>query len=328
MVIPMENLVRAICQKEGLDCGSIQALSGGQVNQVFRVDDQYVVRIGFREDAYPRLERETHLLRSLEGQIPVAKVYAFGQHEGYVYQVQQFIEGQKLYTVWKDLPHEAQDGIAAQIAEALQVLHSRPAPAFGDGREGSPSFDGWGDFLGDAFARTLDELKTLKIRMVPGMVEMAADYFYEHQSVLEGGSPCIIHGDLTMVNLLVQDGRLSAILDFEYGMNAPADYELWAVEAFCLYPNDWAEEDNEVFCTANFASFVPLLLKHYPALAQTPHLRERMDLYHIAAALSNYLAWRKDNLGSIPPERMAAKEFYMARITNILFDHGARMFFG
>ncbi len=91
------------------------------------------------------------------------------------------------------------------------------------------------------------------------------------------------------------------------------------MEAFCLYPNDWAEEINEVYCTADFASFIPLLRRHYPALFEIAHLRTRVNLYQLASALSSYLAWRKDNLSTIPPERMAAKEFYMARITNFIF---------
>jgi len=55
-------------------------------------------------------------------------------------------------------------------------------------------------------------------------------------------------------------------------------------------------------------------------------VRERLNLYHIESALSSYLAWRKDNLSTIPPDRMAAKEFYTARITNFMFRHGVRMF--
>lgn len=324
----MENLVRAICHKEGIDCRSVRALSGGQVNRVFSVDERYVVRIGFREDAYPRLKRETGLMQALEGRMPIPRIYAFGQHDGRVYQIQQFIPGQKLYTVWKDLAPGDQENIAADMAAALKVMHSQAAPSFGYDRDGSPACDSWPDFLLDKFAQTLDELKMLKIRMAPGFVELAAAYIDKHRGVLDGGAPVRIHGDLTLVNILANEGRVSAVLDFEYGMNAPADYELWAIEAFCLYPNDWAEEDNEVFCTADFASYIPLLRRYHPALFATPHLRERMNLYHIDAALSSYLSWRKDNLGSIPPEQMASSHFYMARISNFIFDHGVRMFFG
>ena len=145
--------------------------------------------------------------------------------------------------------------------------------------------------------------------------------------MLQAGVPVLVHGDLSLVNILADQGKLSALLDFEYALQAPADYELWVTESFCLYPNDYAEEDHEDYCSADFASFIPLLRKHYPALFEIPHLRERVNIYHLAAALSNYLAWRKDNLSRIPPDKMAAKEFYMARITNFIFRNGTRMFF-
>ena len=75
---------------------SIQPLSGGQVNQVFLVNGQYVIRVGAREDAFERLRCETELLRQLTGQIPVTAVLAFGHQEEHVYQIQEFVSGQKM----------------------------------------------------------------------------------------------------------------------------------------------------------------------------------------------------------------------------------------
>ena len=79
----MENLVQTICSKEGLKIREFRALSGGQVNQVFLIDDAYVLRIGAREDAFQRLKRETELLQSLINKIPVPKIFAFGQQDGF-----------------------------------------------------------------------------------------------------------------------------------------------------------------------------------------------------------------------------------------------------
>lgn len=323
----MENLVRAICQKEGLDSRDIRVMSGGQVNQVFRVGGEIIIRIGAREDAFQRLKYETDLLQSLAGIIPVPKVYAFGQQEGFVYQIQQFIPGQKLYLVWKGLQPAVQENIAAELAAYLNVIHSRAGSYFGSGRPDTQRYATWADFLTDKFAHTLDQYQALGIRMAPGFVELAVNYFDQHKHVLQEGLPTLVHGDLSLVNILVDQGSISAILDFEYSMQAPFDYELWVLEAFCLYPNDWAEEDLEVFCTADFAGLFPLLQKHYPAVFQTPYLRERMNLYHLDATLGSHLSWLKANLDTIPPDRMASKEFYMSRITNFIFKHGARMFY-
>jgi len=209
----------------------------------------------------------------------------------------------------------------------MKAIHSLPAPSFGYGRADQPNYDSWAEFLSAKFYRTLDEIRELGIRMAPGFLELAREYFEKHRHVLEGGRPALVHGDLTMVNVLVERGHVSAILDFEYSLHAPSDYELFDMELFCLYPNDYAEEDWEIFCAADFGRFFQLLQKHYPALFDVPRLRERVDLYQVDATLGSYLGWRKANLTAIPPERMAAKEFYMARIANFIFPHGVRMFF-
>ena len=38
------------------------------------------------------------------------------------------------------------------------------------------------------------------------------------------------------------------------------------MEQFCLYPNDFAEDDNEIYTTADFANYFQLLKKHYREL--------------------------------------------------------------
>ncbi len=323
----MEIIVKAICRKEGITCQTVQALTGGQVNAVFLVDGKYILRIGAREDAGQRLERETIILQNLVGQLPVAKVLAFDQEQGYFYQIQQYMPGEKLYVIWKTLTADVQEEIAAELAVHLKVLHSANYLDFSEGRQDSNRYATWGDYLTDKFHSTIGEIHDLKIRMVPGYIEMAVNYFEENQKVLQEGVPTLVHSDMTLVNILAEDGKVSAILDFEFAMQAPADYELLAMEAFCLYPNDWAEEENEVFCTADFANLIPLIRKHYPELFEIGNLRERLNIYHLYSALSSYLEWRKANLSTIPPERMAAKEFYMGRISNFLWDNGARMFY-
>jgi aminoglycoside phosphotransferase len=322
----VKNIVFAICKQEGINAEDIRVLHGGQVNQVYLVDNQFVVRIGAREDALQRLSRETELLRSLAGQVPVPRILAFGEQNRQVYQIQQFIRGEKLVSIWKDLRVSEQESILAELAAYLQILHNKSFPQFGRPLPDTQPFATWADYLTDELQHTLEGIKALNIRMVPGYQELALDYLTAYKHILQSGVPALVHGDLSLGNILVDKGRISAILDFEYSLQAPLDYELWVMEAFCLYPNDYAEEDQEVFCTSDFAGFISLLRKYYPALFEIPHLRERVNCYHLVAALRDYLAWRKDNLNTIPPDRMAAKEFYMARITNFTFRRGARMF--
>ena len=155
---------------------------------------------------------------------------------------------------------------------------------------------------------------------------MAQSYFAEQGHTLDGGVPGLVHGDLWLGNVLIHGGKIAAILDFEYAVQAPLDYELLKIEDFCLYPNDYAEENDENYSAADFADFCVLLRRHYPDLFTTPHLRERLNLYHLESTLFDYLAWRKDNRAAIPLDLPRAMNFVYARITNFTFRHGVSMF--
>jgi len=322
----MNDIVARICQKEGLDARKIQPLSGGQVNQVFLIDDRYILRIGGREDAFQRLKTETELIQRLANQAPVARVYAFAQEGGLVYQIQQRVQGEKLYTIWNQLSPKAQDNLAGELAEYLKIFRQITFAKFGYLYDPLHQFDSWQDCLAFEFNRTLAEFQALGISTFPGMLDLAKDFFENNRGALAEGAAALVHGDLWMGNILVDKGKISAILDFEYAMQAPADFELFKMEDFCLYPNDYAEEEGEDYCTGDFAGFFRLLRRHDPDLFTTGHLRTRMSLYQIESALSDSLAWRKDNLKTIPPDSLKAKDFYMARITNAIFRDGVRLF--
>ena len=119
----MEDLIKIIFEKHGLEARTVQPLSGGQVNRVYLVNDAYVLRIGSREDAYQRLKQETELLQHLAGRLPVPIVIAFGEQEGMVYQIQHFIQGQKLHSAWKSLSPGEKDSLVIELAAALKTLH-------------------------------------------------------------------------------------------------------------------------------------------------------------------------------------------------------------
>ena len=322
----MESIVRKICQKEGLSVGTIQMLSGGQVNQVYQIDAAYVVRMGPTEKSFQRLAQEKDLLQRIAGLVPVPGILAFGELDGFVYQVQAFIAGQKLHTLWRDLSPNAQEGIVAELAAHMQMLHKLRFSDYGYLHLPDQRCASWPEFLTGQFKQSCAEIETLKIPIDPALLDLASAYFEQHEHVLAAGVPTLVHGDLWPGNILVENGRITAILDFEFAAYAPADFELLKLEDFCLYPNDYAEEDHEIYCTADFAGFFPLLRKHYPALFETPFLRERMNLYLLESALGDFLAWRKAIVGTIPLTSPAAMNFILARISNAVFSHGARMF--
>lgn len=319
----MDNPVEEVCRREGINIQSIKPLQGGQINQVFLVNNSYVIRIGSGDAAFERLRQETILLQSLESQICVPKVYSFGQFGDSVYQIQGFVRGQKLHRIWKNLPPEQKDQIIEDLGSCLKLLHQRTSTGYGR-LSGGKMVHTWLEFCEHHLGATLDELKAYRIKLDPAIVELIQERFARDKEWLREGPPSLIHRDLWLGNILAEGGKITAILDFEFSMYAPVDYELLLVEEFCLYPNDYAEDGNEVYSAADFSDYLMLLKKHYPGLFVFQNLRKRLDLYHLDYALSSYLEWRKTQ----PEDFVETYPLHAtAKALNFLFEHGTRMFF-
>ena len=319
----MENLVEAICRRENIRIESFHPLKGGQVNQVFLVNNAYIIRIGTGEAAFERLRQETSLLQSLEGRICVPKVYAFGQYGENSYQIQGFVRGEKLHWVWKELTPEQKDQIIADLSSGLKLLHQRTSTGYGR-VGGKKIYPNWMGYCDDYLESTLDELRAYQVKLDPAVVELILERFERDKEWLREGTACLIHRDLWLGNILVEGGRITAILDFEFSMYAPVDYELLLVEEFCLYPNDFAEDGKEVFSAADFSEYLGLLKKHYPGMFAFQNLRKRLDLYHLIYALSSYLEWRKTQ----PKDFVETYPLHAtAKALNFLFEQGTRMYF-
>ena len=99
--------------------------------------------------------------------------------------------------------------------------------------------------------------------------------------------------------------------------------QLLLIEDFCLYPNDFVELDFETRSTTDYADFFQRLVRYTPGLFSVPHLRPHLDLYHVLFNLQLYAGWRKNNPTTEEDGYMLAKQ---ARITNMIFGHGVRMF--
>jgi hypothetical protein len=96
------------------------------------------------------------------------------------------------------------------------------------------------------------------------------------------------------------------------------------MEQFCLYPNDFMENEPATLACPDFAGFLLRLRRHYPELFAVPNLRQRLDLYHIEYALRAYLGWReRDGAGHTGLAVQPA-----AKVLNFILPSGVRVLAG
>ncbi len=204
-----------------------------------------VLRIGRDAEAAERLRREAELLRTLAGRVPVPQVFTAGKCRGVPYQVQEFVQGDALHRAWKGLPAEDRDAIVAELASYLRVLHGMAFATFG-GYGRHDQHPPWEAFWEGEWRALLAAAPATLPAPLADLVRRAEECFERWRQALREGRATLVHGDLWPGNILVRDGHITALLDFESALQAPKDYELLRMEQFGLYPNDYAAEGDEV----------------------------------------------------------------------------------
>ncbi|MFF0748117.1 aminoglycoside phosphotransferase family protein [Streptomyces sp. NPDC004267] len=186
-----------------------EVASAGTDNAMFRLGDEYVVRLPKAEWSAGQVEKEGRWLPRLaatglplEVPVPVG-VGAAGEGFGQAWGVYRWLDGADAYQApVRDLAHAAvalgRFGVALRAADAAGApvsFRGGPVTAWEDGAMAGALRDLGGD-------GTLDGER------------VAAAW----ESVLRlpqwSGEPVWVHGDLLPGNLLTRDGRLSAVIDF------------------------------------------------------------------------------------------------------------------
>jgi aminoglycoside phosphotransferase (APT) family kinase protein len=193
--------------------------SAGTDNAIYRVGSDLAVRLPRIEGATGQVDKEQQWLPRLAPHLPLAIPVprALGTPgEGYPWQwsVYQWLEGENA-TIERiaDPGHAARD--LAQFVAALQRIDPTggPPPGVHNSFRGVP--------LSTRDADTRAAIASLDGMLDTGAVTVAWDAAL--QAPAWHGPPVWIHGDLSPLNLLVQQGRLSAVIDFGcLGVGDPA----------------------------------------------------------------------------------------------------------
>lgn len=201
-------LVRALLAEQHPDLAGLPLaeVGGGWDNRLFRLGEFWAVRLPCRAVSAALVEREHRWLPRLSGRLPLPipvphRTGSPGQGFPWAWSVVPWLPGESLLAAGlPELP-----SIASTVGRFLEALH-RPAP--GDAppnpwrgvplAERTPILHTHVEQLGQA----VDRDAVLRV----WSLALAAPPW--------PGAPVWIHGDLHPGNLLVVDGRLSAVIDF------------------------------------------------------------------------------------------------------------------
>lgn len=218
--------VRSILRDAGLgDVGEIRPLTGGLVNTVYAVDRRWVVKIGTGPDG-ALFPKAADVMRAVAGRVAAPELVAVDfSHERIPANVMVcgFVEGSRLTSLWPDATTAERRRLALAVAHELEALHGVPPDAVECFRGLAP----WHERLEERVRAVLARSRAAGTFELERLARMEA-YLDSHRAALKRGGPeVLIHYDVWWENVIVRDGEVVALLDFDDAERAPVERDVW-----------------------------------------------------------------------------------------------------
>lgn len=290
----------------GFDASPPMVRAASTRNEV-HVSDTHVVRINPRPDQ--RLGREGQLCTALPPESWAPSVVGYSGGTGFDFVVVERKPGIAVSRDWPRMDRGARRKFMGDLAAALRQLHSVPTPHVATKILGTPHL------LDPAAVSPVVPILMAIDRLIAGrqvdrvMLDDLADMVNDHGDALNDyHQRTLIHGDLSFENIMVKDGRLSALLDFEWSRGAPADLELDVLFRFFRFPEAHVPPDiASTLSSLDFDEAPGWLAEDYPDLFSHPRLMERMALFSVAFDMAELITMKNitsaSNMGPLHPVR-------------------------
>eukprot|EP00439_Symbiodinium_sp_Y106_P089919 s1_g2455.t1 len=202
-----EPLVRRLLKNQHPDLAHLplKRFEVGFDNEMYRLGDEYIVRLPRRAAGVPCIENEQRWLPQLAERLPLpipSPVRVGTADDGYPWpwSIVPWMEGKAA-----DLGYPADDQ-AVVLADFLKALH-QPAPTDAPiNRVRGIPLSTRAENNEERMARLLEETDAINPQVYQAWAEGLA--------ATTETNPTWLHGDLHARNVLVQDGRISAIIDW------------------------------------------------------------------------------------------------------------------
>lgn len=309
---PAEH-ISAVLQLAGISqIGKIEKVLSGGMNQVYIIDDELVVRLNDGRDGRT-FERESKILQTIKGRVKVPEIVFsdFSQTQmPFDIIVLKRIQGKPLFSEWLTLNDSQHRACIMQICDELRKLHGLPLEDICNLEEETPWVTRFERYIEESLeSASKDEDIDQQV------VQFLKEYFNMNKRELQ--NPCrqvLTHNDIHFGNILVSNGELQALLDFEYAGICPIDLELAKIINFCFTPGQYTEKELEKYFAKPMPDVLKWFMEFYPELFRQGSLVERQRLFLIPEILWGFkvaymLKASSDSgrLNTVSPEELIQK---------------------
>lgn len=254
----------------------------GFTNEIHHVGG-YILKVYARPDtAHISYEKETKLFEKLKGQVLVPDLIASDASCTIIpqpYIIYRYIAGEPAGHAWHMLTYEQRKClIYDSITQLKAIAASEPQPKLKD-------YKTWREQIETKLNSYLDVVRQQNL-FSADVVHSLQAYIDEHIVLLEQAKLGLQYWDFHLDNLIVDNGKLVGMIDFEHVDVVSVDYVLNIVRQMQRYPHlNLAEEMEQYANLDHYKDMLNWFKEFYPELFAFDKLETRINLYDLEGML-------------------------------------------
>ena len=276
--------VRDVLKNNGFSISSIELLQQNSRVTDYLIDQNRTFRVSNRTlDELVKQDRVKHITF-------VPKIHLTGEFdvlgEKYYYLMMDYVQGKDLWSVVTELTDEQKIAIGKEIANFLGELHEISGETYDIGHY-IPTIANCKKSWKDGHIEYVELLQKQvhELDLEPKSRDVAAKafrYIYENIDCLDYQNGAkLLHNDLHPKNIIISDGKLAGIIDWECSQFGEADFELSHLFHWCIYP---AIPENDI------GILLKSVIENLPPNLKVPNMEKRLTIYQLEHDL-NQLVW-------------------------------------
>lgn len=254
----------------------------GFTNEIHHVGD-YILKVYARPDtAQTSYEKETNLFEKLKAKVLVPELIAKDASRTIIpqpYIIYRYIAGKPAGHVWHLLTHEQRKQVIHDgVGQLKAIAASETQPKLKD-------YQTWREQIETKLNSYLDVVRQQKL-FSNEVVQSLGQYIDENIELLEQAKLGLQYWDFHLDNLIIDNGKLVGMIDFEHVDVVSIDYVLNIVRQMQQHPHlNLAEEMEQHANLKDYKDMLNWFKEFYPELFAFNELETRINLYDLEGML-------------------------------------------
>lgn len=284
------NFIRQIFTKAGIGkIHSIQRIEIGFSNNVYSIDNKYILKIGKSAEDEENLKKDIYFCNLFKDKLPVPKIIYSDISKKLtdkIFFIYHKIQGDNLYNVWHLCSDSQRKRYIKQICNFLREINETSYEEFAQ-KFNINTHISWQDKICLEIETYLKKLQN-KGYLKKSAINLIYEFIQSNKNVLKKEKMALTYWDLHFDNFIVSEDKIVGMLDFERTVIASIDYVLVLVRRMVNFPKKYASKNAEKFIVAdNYTKLMNWYKEFYPELFDFKNLDRRIDFYSLEHCLSD-----------------------------------------